>query len=75
MHSYIFKKCIILTISDVMAPVESLRCTVQALYLVLYQFVGWTVMVLIQMYVNNSMEGEKMLHDSSQLLISAFLAF
>lgn len=32
-------------------------------------------MVLIQMYVNNSMEGEKMLHDSSQLLISAFLAF
>lgn len=58
-----------------MAPVESLRCTVQALYLVLYQFVGWTVMVLIQMYVNNSMEGEKMLHDSSQLLISAFLAF
>lgn len=75
MHSYIFKKCIILTISDVMAPVESLQCTVQALYLVLYQFVGWTVMVLIQMYVNNSMEAEKMLHVSSQFLIPAFLAF
>lgn len=75
MHSYIFKKCIILTISDVMAPVESLQCTVQALYLVLYQFVGWTVMVLIQMYVNNSMEAEKMLRINSQLLIPAFLAF
>lgn len=58
-----------------MAPVESLQCTVQALYLVLYQFVGWTVTVLIQMYVNNSMEAEKMLHISSQLLIPAFLAF
>lgn len=58
-----------------MAPVESLQCTVQALYLVLYQFVGWTVMVLIQMYVNNSMEAEKMLHVSSQFLIPAFLAF
>lgn len=67
MHSYIFKKCIILTISDVMAPVVSLRCTAQALYLVLYQFVGWTVMVLIQMYVNNSMEAEKRLHVRSQL--------
>lgn len=72
MHSYIFKKCIILTTSDVMAPVESLQCTVQALYLVLYQFVGWTVMVLIQMYVNNSMEAEKMLHASSWILIPAF---
>lgn len=71
MHSYIFKKCIILTTSDVMAPVESLQCTVQALYLVLYQFVGWTVMVLIQMYVNNSME-EKMLHASGWILIPAF---
>lgn len=58
-----------------MAPVESLQCTVQALYLVLYQFVGWTVTVLIQMYVNNSMEAEKMLHISSQLLNPAFLAF
>jgi len=58
-----------------MAPVESLQCTVRALYLVLYQFVGWTVMVLIQIYVNNSMEAAKMLHVSSQLLIPAFLAF
>lgn len=48
-----------------MAPVESLRCKVQALYLVLYQFVGWTVMVLIQMYVNNRMEAQYMLHVSS----------
>lgn len=65
MHSYIFKKCVILTVSDVMAPVESLQCKVQALYLVLYQFVGWTVMVLIQMYVNNRMEAQYMLHVSS----------
>lgn len=57
-----------------MAPVESLPAAVQALYLVLYQFVGWTVMVLIQMYVNNSMEAEKRLPVSSQILIPAFLA-
>lgn len=73
MHLYIFKKCIILTRSDVMVPVESLRCTVQALYLVLYQSVEWTVMALTQMYVNKSREAEKMLHASSQLLIPAFL--
>lgn len=73
MHLYIFKKCIILTRSDVMVPVESLRCTVQALYLVLYEFVEWTVMMLIQMYVNMSREAEKMLRASRQLLIPAFL--
>lgn len=75
MHLYIFKKCIILTISDVMAPVVSLQCRVQTLYLVLYQFVGWTVMVLIQMYVNNSMEAETMLHVSNQTLIPTFFTF
>jgi len=73
MHLYIFKKCIILTRSDVMVPVESFRCTVQALYLVLYEFVEWTVMMLIQMYVNKSREAEKMLRASRQLLIPAFL--
>lgn len=58
-----------------MAPVVSLQCRVQTLYLVLYQFVGWTVMVLIQMYVNNSMEAETMLHVSNQTLIPAFFTF
>lgn len=58
-----------------MAPVVSLQCRVQTLYLVLYQFVGWTVMVLIQMYVNNSMEAETMLHVSNQPLIPAFFTF
>lgn len=58
-----------------MAPVVSLQCRVQTLYLVLYQFVGWTVMVLIQMYVNNSMEAETMLHVSNQTLIPTFFTF
>lgn len=58
-----------------MAPVVSLQCRVQTLYLVLYQFVGWTVMVLIQMYVNNSMEAEAMLHVSNQTLIPTFFTF